>query len=137
MTRPSPGACSGSGGWITVISMPLERVAKLLRLWTFGLLRSRCGSLLGAAAGVALAVALPASLGAFVRASTASMTERAIAAIPVDWQVQLLVGADRVMIEDAVRKAASVRKAEWVGYADVKGLEAATGGTVQLTGPGQ
>ena len=33
-----------------------------------------------AAAGVALAVALLASLGAFVRGSTASMTERAIAA---------------------------------------------------------
>jgi len=109
----------------------------LLRLWTFGLLRARFGSLLGAAGGVALAVALLASLGAFVRASTASMTARAIAAIPVDWQIQLLVGADRVVIEDAVRKAASVRKAEWVGYADVKGLEAATGGTVQLTGPGQ
>ena len=75
------------------------------------LLRARFGSLLGAAGGVALAVALLASLGAFVRASTASMTARAIAAIPVDWQIQLLVGADRVVIEDAVRKAASVRKA--------------------------
>jgi putative ABC transport system permease protein len=109
----------------------------MVRLWTLGLLRARCGSLLGAAAGIALAVGLLASLGAFVRASTASMTERAVAAVPVDWQVQLLAGADRVAIEDAAHKAAQVRKAEWVAYADVPGFEASTGGTVQVTGPGQ
>jgi putative ABC transport system permease protein len=109
----------------------------MLRLWAFGLLRARCGSLLGTAAGVALAVALLAALGAFVRASTASMTERAAAAVPVDWQVQLLPGAERAAIEAAVRKAASVRRVEWIGYADVQGLTAETGGTVQVTGPGQ
>ena len=109
----------------------------MLRLWTVGLLRARSGSLLGAAAGVALAVALLAALGAFMRASTASMTERAVAAVPVDWQVQLLASADRAAIEDAAGKAAPVRKAEWIGYADVEGLEAATGGTVQVTGAGQ
>src|SRR3954470_10535956 len=59
----------------------------MVRLWVSGLAWSRSGSLLGTIAGVALAVALLASLGTFLGTSAASMTARAIASIPVDWQV--------------------------------------------------
>jgi putative ABC transport system permease protein len=86
-------------------------------------------------AGVALAVALLASIGTFLRASTATMTERAVAAVPVDWQIQLPPVADRHLIEDAVNTAVKVEKAEWIGFADVQGLEAESGGTTQTTGP--
>jgi putative ABC transport system permease protein len=109
----------------------------MVRLWALGLMRARSGRLLGAVAGVALAVALLSALGSFLRTSTASMTQRAVAAVPVDWQVQLLAGADRASIEDAAHKATPLRKAEWVGYADVHGFEASTGGTAQTTGPGK
>src|ERR1700730_17794687 len=109
----------------------------MIGLWALGLIRARTGRLMGAIAGVALAIALVAALGAFLRTSTASMTEHAVAAVSIDWQVQLLAGADRSWVEDAARKAAPVGKAEWVGYADVNGLEASTGGTDQTTGPGK
>lgn len=109
----------------------------MIGLWVLGLMRARSGRLLGAIAGVALAVALLAALGVFLRTSTASMTERAVKGVPVDWQVQLLAAADRSAIESAARKAAPVSTAEWVGYADVPGLEATTGGTAQTTGPGK
>jgi putative ABC transport system permease protein len=106
-------------------------------LWTSGLARARFGRLFGTMAGVALAVVLLASIGIFLQASTATMTQRAIAAVPVDWQIQLLPTADRPMVEDAARKAASVEKAQWVGFADVQGLGAVSGGTAQTTGPGK
>jgi putative ABC transport system permease protein len=109
----------------------------MIGLWVLGLMRARSGRLLGAIAGVALAVALLVALGVFLRTSTASMTERAVNVVPVDWQVQLLAAADRSAVESAARKAAPVSTAEWVGYADVQGLEATTGGTTQTTGPGK
>jgi putative ABC transport system permease protein len=109
----------------------------MIRLWLSGLIRSRSGRLLGAIAGVGCMVALIASLGVFLQASSASMTARAIATVPVDWQVQLAPGASLDAVKDAAQKVTSVSKLQVVDYASVDGLEASTGGTVQTTGAGQ
>jgi putative ABC transport system permease protein len=109
----------------------------MLAIWLNGLLRRRLGLILSAAAGVALAVALLALLGAFLVASGRSMTARSIAAVPVDWQIQLAAGADPNLVIDALGQAAAYRKLEPVGYADASGFTAHTGGTVQTTGPGK
>ena len=66
----------------------------LLSLWFKGLLLQRSGRLIGIIIGVALTVSLLASLGAFITSSAASMTQRAVAGVPVDWQVQLSPGTD-------------------------------------------
>lgn len=56
----------------------------MIGLWISGLVRARSGRLIGAVAGVACVVALTAVLGIFFQASSASMTARAIASVPVD-----------------------------------------------------
>ena len=65
----------------------------LTMLWLKGLLAYRSGRLLGAIIGVALTVALLAAIGVFIASSSASMTQRAAADVPVDWQVQLSPGS--------------------------------------------
>jgi putative ABC transport system permease protein len=109
----------------------------MIGLWLTGLLSRRSGRLLGAVVGVALTVALLAVLGSFIAASAGSMTQRAITAVPVDWQLLLAPGADPQMITHALREATLVTALEPVGYADVAGFSASTGGTVQTTGPGK
>jgi putative ABC transport system permease protein len=109
----------------------------VIRLWLAGMFVQRSGRLLGAAAGVALTVALLASIGAFIVSSSATMTERAVASLPVDWQVQLVPGTDPYAIMTAIGLAAAPRVSQIVGYADTAGFEAETGGTVQTTGPGK
>lgn len=105
--------------------------------WLIGLVRTRSGRLIGTIGGVALAVAFIACLGAFLQSSAAEMTARSITQVPVDWQVQLLPGANRGAVEAAIRAAAPVTALRPVGYADVPGFEANTGGTVQTTGSGK
>ncbi|TAV64730.1 ABC transporter permease [Rhizobium leguminosarum] len=104
--------------------------------WLIGLVRNRSGRLFGTIAGVALTVAFLACLGAFLQSSAAEMTARSIAQVPVDWQVQLLPGADIAAVEAAIRSAAPATELQQVGYADVPGFEANTGDTVQATGGG-
>jgi putative ABC transport system permease protein len=106
-------------------------------VWLFGLVRSRSGRLLGTIGGVSIAVAFIACLGAFLRSSAAEMTARSIAQVPVDWQVELLAGADPAAVEAAIRQAVAVRELMPVHYADVAGFEADAGGTVQATGAGK
>lgn len=105
--------------------------------WLIGLVRTRSGRLIGTIGGVALTVAFIACLGAFLQSSAAEMTARSITQVPVDWQVQLLPGANRGAVEAAIRAAAPVTALRPVGYADVPGFEANTGGTVQTTGSGK
>jgi len=104
--------------------------------WLIGLIRTRSGRLVGTIGGVALTVAFVACLGAFLQSSASEMTARSIAHVPVDWQVQPLPGADPGAVEAAIRTAAAVTALQPVGYADVLGFEANTGGTVQTTGGG-
>ncbi|MCW2540950.1 MAG: hypothetical protein JWN95_2675 [Frankiales bacterium] len=56
--------------------------------WLWGLLRRQPLRLASAALGIAGAVALLASLGSFLAHSKATMTERALRTVAVDWQVQ-------------------------------------------------
>ncbi|HKV45059.1 MAG TPA: ABC transporter permease, partial [bacterium] len=106
-------------------------------LWLKGLLSHLSGRLLGAMVGVALTVALLTSIGSFIVSGMASMTGRAIATVPVDWQVQLVPGVNPHAIIAAVGGSAVYSAVQPVGYADAAGFSAQTGGTVQTTGPGK
>jgi putative ABC transport system permease protein len=108
----------------------------VIRFWLGGLVRRRAGRLGTAAAGVAVAVALLACLGAFLAASQASMTARAVRDVAVDWQVAVQPGADPTMVLDTTRAATGVRTALPVGFAQTAGMSTSAGGTTQTTGPG-
>ena len=71
-------------------------------LWVRGLLRRRPARLIGTAVGIAVAVALLASLGAFLAHSKATMTDRAVRGVGVDWQVQVQPGADPAAVTATV-----------------------------------
>lgn len=109
----------------------------LTLFWLGGLLSRRSRRLLGAAAGVALTVAVVASLGTFIAASAATMTRRAVAGVPVDWQVQLAPGADAGAVAAAIDQTAPGSTVEVVAFAESAGFRATTGGTEQTTGPGK
>ncbi len=104
--------------------------------WTVGLARHRTGRLLAALAGIALAVAMVAALGSFLTASKATMTQRAVRSVAVDWQVQVQPGADPGAVMSLVRKAPATRAALPVGFARTTGFSARVQGSTQTTGPG-
>jgi putative ABC transport system permease protein len=105
--------------------------------WLRGLIRRRGSRLAGLAVCVALAVALFASLGAFFSQSQALMTDRAIAGVPVDWQVELAAGTDPAAARDTIAADTGAKTAMLVGYADVAAFSATTGSSVQTTGTGK
>ena len=109
----------------------------MLALWIRGVLTRRTARIAGSAAGIALTVALLAMLALFLIGAGASMTSRAVSAVPIDWQVQIAQGADRSAIRKTLGQTALVQALHQVRFADVAGFEASTGGTVQTTGPGQ
>ncbi|MEA2318224.1 MAG: putative transport system permease protein, partial [Solirubrobacteraceae bacterium] len=105
--------------------------------WLSGLAAHRRSRLVATAAGVAVAVALLASIGAFLSSTTSKMTQRAIATVPVDWQVEAQPGARPGSVLSQVKGHPGVRTALPVGFATTGGLRAAAGGSVQSTGPGR
>src|SRR5690242_3380970 len=109
----------------------------MLTIWLKGLLSRQFGRILGNAAGVALAVSLLSLLGVFLVTSERTMTARSVAAVPVDWQIQLAPAADAQVISEVVRQTVNVQRLQPVGYGDAAGFSAHTGGTVQTTGPGK
>ncbi len=115
----------------------MDKSLPIMPIWLTGLLSHRSGRLVAAALGVTVTVAMLVSLGVFIAASSAAMTRRATEGLPVDWQVQINPGTDPASIQTAARQAAPVAVAETVGYGDVSGFSAATGGTVQTTGTGK
>jgi len=88
-------------------------------------------------AGLAFTVAFIAALGAFIVASSESMALRAVAGVPIDWQVLVASGTSPESMIDAIGKAAPYRALQQVGYADTAGFSAVTGDTSQTTGPGK
>jgi len=106
-------------------------------MWLRATVRALRGGLLGAVGGIGLAVALLAAITAFISGSSASLTSNAIAAVPVDWQVQRNPGSDPAAIVSAIGHATAYRALERVWYANVAGFQAASGGTVQATGTGK
>jgi putative ABC transport system permease protein len=108
----------------------------LVVTWLGGLLRRRAGRMVGQSVGVALAVLLLAALGTFFTSSRATMTEQAVRAVPVDWQVQISPGTPVDKVAAVVARSADVTASAPVGYADTSGLSSRSAGTVQTTGPG-
>jgi len=106
-------------------------------LWLKGLLQRRPGRLLGAMVGVALTIALLAVIGAFTVSSAASMTTRAIASVPVDWQILLSPTTDPKTVIDALGQSTSYTAIQQVNYAETPGLSANTHNTTQATGGGK
>ena len=113
------------------------RTSRLYGSWLSGLVRRRIGSLAGTSIGIALAVGLLASLAAFLSASKATMTKRAINTIAVDWQVEAQPGADPTAFTDTVTTAPHIAASESVHFATTTGFESSKNGTTQITGPGQ
>ena len=109
----------------------------LITRWLKGIVVCRPVRLVGIVGGIGLTVTLLASLGIFIASSSVTMTRRAISKVPVDWQVLLSSNADEKGVKNAIGNTTSYTALEQVGYADVNGFEAATGGTVQTTGPGK
>jgi len=103
--------------------------------WLRSLFRVAPGRTLATAAGIALPVAFAATLAIFVISASYTMTARAIANVPVDWQVEL--GIDRTAAETALDQAGAAKLIRPVEYARVDGFVATTGDTQQVTGPGQ
>jgi putative ABC transport system permease protein len=110
--------------------------------WLSGLVRRRYGRMLPAVLGVSLTIALLAILGIFINASAATMTRRALGDVPVDWQIELVPTANIDSVQQQLNKAARLRTVDPVGYADVSGFAAMSGGgtlgsTTQTTGAGK
>lgn len=113
------------------------QTASLYARWMTSLARRRGGRLAAAAIGVALAVGLLASLGIFLSASKATMTNRAIATVPVDWQVETQTGADPAAVAATVAADPRVAATESVQFATTSGFENTKNGSTQTTGPGE
>ncbi|MDA0161648.1 ABC transporter permease [Solirubrobacter ginsenosidimutans] len=105
--------------------------------WLRGLLGQRRARLAATAAGVAVCVALVASIGAFLASTSAKMTSRAAARVPVDWQVEVQPGGSLAAVEQGVQRSPGVKRSLPVGYGSTTGLAATTGGSTQRTGPGK
>jgi putative ABC transport system permease protein len=105
-------------------------------MWLRGLVMRRPGRVLATAAGVAVSVALLASIGSFLSASKATMTRRAAARVPVDWQVEAQPGSDPAAVLTTTKSTPGVTAALRVGYANTTGSTATTGGAVSTVGPG-
>jgi putative ABC transport system permease protein len=102
--------------------------------WLAGLLRRHPTRLVGAMIGVGLALALLACLGSFVDSSVKTMTGRTVSGLPIDWQILLNSRTDEKVVQAAVHKTDPEARMETIEYADVPGLVAKTGETVQTTG---
>jgi putative ABC transport system permease protein len=108
----------------------------LTLIWLRGLLGRRGGRLAAAALGITFAVALLAALGSFLEASKATMTQRAIQQVAVDWQVEVQPGANPAAVLAGLRSRSPVAAALPVGYAATPGLTATHGATTLTTGAG-
>ncbi|VBB08285.1 abc transporter permease protein domain [Lucifera butyrica] len=104
--------------------------------WLKGLVYSYWKRLAGGAGGVAITVMLLGTMGLFIEAGVSTMTARAIAEMPVDWQIQLARGADALAVMKVVQKTVPTKAAVVVDYAKVAGFRSCTGQTVQTTGAG-
>ncbi len=104
--------------------------------WIRGLLARRTGRIAATAAGIAVGVALLATIGSFLGASKATMTQRSIARVAVDWQVETQPGADPATVLAAVQARPGVAAAQPVGYGHTTAFTASPGDTTQTTGPG-
>ena len=108
----------------------------MIAMWLTGLLRRQHARLLGAAAGVAVAVALISTLGSFLATSQATMTQRAVHSVAVDWQVQFTPGADTTAATRVLNASPGVKAHARVEFAKTDGLSATVAGSTQTTSAG-
>src|SRR5450755_150332 len=78
--------------------------------WLRGLLTHRPTRIFATALGVAVGVALIASIGTFLSATNSKMTQRAIARVAIDWQVQVQPGADPAQVLGQIRAFSGVKQ---------------------------
>ncbi|MBV1702995.1 MAG: FtsX-like permease family protein [Hyphomicrobiales bacterium] len=109
----------------------------MIAIWTKGIVTTRLHHLALSAGGIVAATALIGVIGVFGISSGRTMTARALTAVPLDWQVALVPGADPAALTAKLSSAVAVRAARTVGYADSKAFVATIGGTTQTTGTGQ
>jgi putative ABC transport system permease protein len=102
--------------------------------WLRGLLAHRPTRIVATALGVAVGVALIASIGTFLSATNSKMTQRAIARVVVDWQVEAQPGANPAGVLTQVRAFPGVKQALPVQFATSPGLAATINGSTQTTG---
>ena len=98
----------------------------MILVWAAGLIRRRGARLAAVAAGVAVAVALMGTLGVFLASSKATMTDRAVRGVSVDWQVQVQPGADPAAVDRAVTAAPGTAAATPVEFGTTPGFSATT-----------
>ncbi len=102
--------------------------------WLRGLLAHRPTRLAATALGVAVGVALIASIGTFLSSTNAKMTQRAIARVAIDWQVEAQPGTDPAAVLAGVRAYPGVKRALPAQFASAPSLTATTRGSTQTTG---
>src|ERR1700730_1407978 len=102
--------------------------------WLRGLLAHRPTRIIATALGVAVGVALIAAIGTFLSSTTSKMTQRAIARVAVDWQVEGQTGANPAGLLSTVTGFPGVNRALPVQFAGADSLTATTQGTTQTTG---
>jgi putative ABC transport system permease protein len=105
--------------------------------WLRGLLAHRPARIVATALGVAVGVALIASIGSFLSSTNAKMTQRAIARVAVDWQVEAQPGTSPSAVLATVRAFPGVTRALPVQFAAAASLTATTQGSTQTTGAAQ
>ena len=106
-------------------------------IWVRGLIAHRPARILATVLGVAVGVALIAAIGTFLSATTSRMTQRAIARVPVDWQVQAQTGARPSAVLSTVRGFPGVSHALPVSFTTAPSLTKPTHGSTQTTGAAQ
>ncbi len=101
--------------------------------WLRGLIAHRPTRIFATAVGVAVGVALIASIGTFLSSTNAKMTQRAIARVAVDWQVEAQPGANPAGLLAGVRGYPGVKQALPVQFTTAPSLSATTQGSTQTT----
>ena len=102
--------------------------------WLRGLLTHRPTRIIATAVGVGVGVALIASIGTFLSSTNSKMTQRAIARVAVDWQVEAQPGASASAVLSTVATFPGVRRALPVQFVGAPSLTATTQGSTQTTG---
>jgi putative ABC transport system permease protein len=111
-------------------------------MWLSGFVRRRYRRMLPAVLCVSLTIALLAILGIFINATAPTMTRRALGDVPVDWQVEVVPGANIDSVAQRLHESARVTTVDTIGYADISSFTARLGGntlgsTTQTTDEGQ
>jgi len=102
--------------------------------WLGGLITRRPARIIATALGVAVGVALIAAIGTFLSSTNSKMTQRAIARVAIDWQVEARPGTSPSDLLSTVSAFPGVKRALPVQFAGAPSLVATAQGSTQTTG---